>query len=591
MEGRARSRASSQEQQPQEAQQSLRELQRENQHLREALQEYEDKLLQMEAQSHSLFCRQTEAAGGTLLDQDCCAPPHSSSEEAASSSSPSSTTSIRGSNSGLKKSVGEDVAAKALTIVVLGASGDLARKKTFPALFHLYLDGLLPPAVQIAGFARSKMSEKDFNAKISEHFEKGAPEEKKTEFLKHCYYQQGLYDSGDSWKEFDKVMKEREKQYGHGEHGANRIFYMAIPPSIFEDTARALRPNAMSKTGWNRIVVEKPFGRDTKSAAELEAVLGELFAEDQLYRIDHYLGKEMVQNLMVLRFANEVFEPVWNRNHIASVQITFKEPFGTEGRGGYFDEFGIIRDVMQNHLLQMLSLVAMEPPVTLHAEDVRDEKAKLLRAIPPLRREDLVVGQYEGYLDDETVPKDSRTPTFAAAVLHVKNSRWNGTPFILKCGKAINERKAEVRIQFKRPSNNLFRNLSPNELVLKVQPDTAVYLKMTSKKPGLSTETVYTELDLSYGERFEGTRLPDAYERLILDVVRGDHNLFVRHDELMSAWAIFTPVLHELEQNEEERPYTYPFGSRGPPEADDLVRRYGYERPENYTWIKKKSNV
>jgi len=300
-----------------------------------------------------------------------------------------------------------------------------------------------------------------------------------------------------------------------------------------------------------------------------------------------------VQNLMVLRFSNKVFEPIWNRYYVNSVQITFKEDFGTQGRGGYFDHYGIIRDVMQNHLLQILSLVAMEAPVSLSAEDVRDEKVKLLRFIRPIVKEDIVIGQYMadpkgsegGYREDPTVPKDSRTPTYACAVLWIDNERWSGCPFILKCGKALNERKADIRIQFRPPVNRLFTDTSPNELVLRVQPDEAVYLKMTTKQPGLEGGSRHTELDLSYKQRFgeEAKQLPDAYERLILDVLRDDHNLFVRADELSAAWKIFTPILHYLD-DQKVKPLEYAYHSRGPIEADELIQRVGYMRTEKYVW-------
>jgi len=319
--------------------------------------------------------------------------------------------------------------------------------------------------------------------------------------------------------------------------------------------------------------------------------LGVLFTEEQLYRIDHYLGKEMVQNVMGLRFANSVFEPLWNRFYIKTVQITFKEDIGTQGRGGYFDEFGIIRDVMQNHLLQMFALIAMEPPVSLSAENVRDEKVKLLRSVPPISFNEVIIGQYGSsedgknisYLDDKTVPKGSITPTFATAVLHINNSRWNGVPFIMKCGKALNERKAEVRIQFHPPASLLYASPPPHELVLRVQPDEAVYLKMLGKKPGLADSLEQMELDLTYKDRFQHISLPDAYERLIYDVVRGDHNLFVRSDELEAAWKIFTPLLHHLEQNK-VKPIIYPYGSRGPPSSDELIKNCGFVRTEGYTW-------
>jgi len=290
----------------------------------------------------------------------------------------------------------------------------------------------------------------------------------------------------------------------------------------------------------------------------------------------------MVQNLMVLRFANSVWEPLWNRYYINCVKITFKENFGTEGRGGYFDPYGIIRDVIQNHLLQMMALVAMEPPVTLGAEDVRDEKVKVLRCVPPLTLDDVVLGQYisdgkrPGYLDDDTVPKDSVTPTFAQCVLYVNNSRWQGVPFILKAAKAVEERKAEIRIQFHPHPGNLFPEARINELVLRVQPNEAIWLKQMTKKPGLTSELALRYLDLSYGQAFKESYNPDAYERLILEAIRGNTNLFVRVDELDVAWKIFTPLLHTIEGEIRVPPMPYVYGSRGPEEAEEQLNKVGY---------------
>jgi glucose-6-phosphate 1-dehydrogenase len=468
------------------------------------------------------------------------------------------------------------------SVVVVGASGDLAKKKTYPALFALYSNNLLPENTIIYGFARSEMSDEKFRESITSRL-KGSGDKQK--FLAKCFYFHGQYDSEEAFKKLDKALAEKEKENG------NRIFYFAIPPSVFVATARSIKAGCQSKTGWNRVIVEKPFGKDLQSSDQLSHDLGKLFEEDQLYRIDHYLGKEMVQNLMVVRFGNSFFEPLWNRFHIASVTITFKEDIGTEGRGGYFDEFGIIRDVMQNHLTQILSLVAMEPPVTLDAEDVRDEKVKLLRAIPPIDLQNVVLGQYgpsedgkqPGYLDDKTVPKGSVAPTFATAVVFVNNARWSGVPFILKCGKALNERKAEIRVQFRPPAYNLFNDAQPNELVIRVQPNEAMYVKLMQKKPGLTGELYQSELDLTYNERFGKINLPDAYERLILDVFRGDHNLFVRDDELTASWKIFTPVLKRIDETKVV-PHPYVFGSRGPAAADELVRKYGFKRTEGYEW-------
>lgn len=473
-----------------------------------------------------------------------------------------------------------------VAIVVIGASGDLAKKKTFPSLFYLYCLNLLPPNFTVFGYARSKMNDEEFRKHASQYFKEY--KDKAEAFLSKCFYASGQYNSAEDFEALNAIIEKHE-----GNFPGNRVFYMAVPPSVFVDVAKAVKAAAMSKTGWTRVIVEKPFGRDLDSSTELSNRLAELFSEEQLYRIDHYLGKEMVQNLMILRFANLVWEPLWNRHHVACVMITFKEPIGTEGRGGYFDEFGIIRDVMQNHLLQIMSLIAMEPPISMQAEDVRDEKVKVLRCCSPIALEDLVIGQYgrdaEGktpsYLDDPGVPKDSVTPTFATAVIHVNNARWKGVPFILKCGKALDERKAEIRIQFHSNPGNVFPNAAKNELVLRVQPDEAVYMKFNAKAPGLSEEVVQTELDLTYKRRFDA-RLPDAYERLIYDVLRGDHNLFVRVDELDAAWRIFTPILHKLEQ-EKIKPEIYTFGSRGPASSDKLIENYGYIRNQDYKWEKK----
>ncbi|XP_014749058.1 PREDICTED: glucose-6-phosphate 1-dehydrogenase [Sturnus vulgaris] len=322
---------------------------------------------------------------------------------------------------------------------------------------------------------------------------------------------------------------------------------------------------------WNRVIVEKPFGRDLGSSEELSAHLSALFREEQIYRMDHYLGKEMVQSLMVLRFGNRIFGPIWNRDNVACVVLTFKEPFGTEGRGGYFDDFGIIRDVMQNHLLQLLCLVAMEKPASTNPDDVRDEKVKVLKCISPVELQDVVLGQYvgnpegppeaqKGYLDDPTVPRGSTTPTFATAVLRVANERWDGVPFVLRCGKALNERKAEVRLQFREVPGDIFaRQCKRNELVVRVQPREAVYAKLNTKKPGMYLRPEESELDLTYGSRYKDVKLPDAYERLLLDVICGNQMHFVRSDELREAWRIFTPLLHQIEQRREP-PIPYPYG-------------------------------
>jgi len=339
---------------------------------------------------------------------------------------------------------------------------------------------------------------------------------------------------------------------------------------------------------WGRVVIEKPFGRDRQSSDALIASLSEVFREAQTFRIDHYLGKEVIQNLLVLRFANRVFEPIWDHTCIARVEISWKEDLAVAGRGGYFDGYGIIRDVMQNHLLQIMALVAMEPPSRLTAGHVCNEKVKLLRCVQVLAREDLVVGQYgagrykgqtyPAYRDDATVPEDSRAATYAAAVLHIDNARWRGVPFLIRAGKGLDARMTEIRVYFKSAAAGLFAVDGAagfaNTLVIRVQPDEGIYLAMAVKKPGLGMAVTTSQLDLQYHEAFRDALIPDAYESLILDVLRGDKSLFIRKDELSAAWNIFTPVLHALDAAQEE-PERYPFGSRGPHAADTLAARYG----------------
>ncbi len=402
-------------------------------------------------------------------------------------------------------------------------------------------------------------------------------------------YVAGGYDSDEDFHNLHRELVKHEKPH------ANRLFYLALPPSVFESVTTHLQSQCMSPTGWSRIIVEKPFGRDLESSAKLSRHISSLFKEEQIYRIDHYLGKEMVQNLMTLRFANALFGPTWNRNSIASVVISFKEPIGTQGRGGYFDEFGIIRDIMQNHLLQILCLTAMEKPASTNPDDIRNEKVKVLKSIPPILLSNVVLGQYvgdpeaegealEGYLDDPTVPKDSITPTFAAAVLHINNERWEGVPFILRSGKALNERKAEVRVQYEDVPGDIFGGAPiRNELVIRVQPGEAIYAKVMTKTPGMSFTMEETELDLTYNTRYREARLPDAYERLLLDVFVGSQMHFVRTDELAEAWRIFTPLLHQMER-ERVKPLPYKYGTRGPTEADQLVAKNKFKYTGRYAW-------
>nr|CAA58825.1 unnamed protein product [Aspergillus nidulans] len=477
-------------------------------------------------------------------------------------------------------------------IVVLGASGDLAKKKTFPALFGLFRNKFLPKGIKIVGYARTQMDHNEYLKRVDTLRPRQRKiEEQLNSFCELCTYISGQYDQDDSFKNLAKHLEEIEKN----QKEQNRVFYMALPPSVFITVSEQLKRNCYPKNGVARIIVEKPFGKDLQSSRDLQKALEPNWKEEEIFRIDHYLGKEMVKNILIMRFGNEFFNATWNRHHIDNVQITFKEPFGTEGRGGYFDEFGIIRDVMQNHLLQVLTLLAMERPISFSAEDIRDEKVRVLRAMDPIQPKDVIIGQYgrsldgskPAYKEDDTVPQDSRCPTFCALVAHIKNERWDGVPFIMKAGKALpNEQKTEIRIQFKDVTSGIFKDIPRNELVIRVQPNESVYIKMNSKLPGLSMQTVVTELDLTYRRRFSDLKIPEAYESLILDALKGDHSNFVRDDELDASWRMFTPLLHYLDDNKEIIPMEYPYGSRGPSVLDDFTASYGYKFSDaaGYQW-------
>ncbi|KAL0709437.1 hypothetical protein Bca4012_016415 [Brassica carinata] len=477
-----------------------------------------------------------------------------------------------------------------VSITVVGASGDLAKKKIFPALFALYYEDCLPEHFTIYGYSRSKMTDVELRNMVSKtltcRIDKRANcGEKMEEFLKRCFYHSGQYDSQEHFTELDKKLKEHEAG-----RISNRLFYLSIPPNIFVDAVKCASSSASSVNGWTRVIVEKPFGRDSETSAALTKSLKQYLEEDQIFRIDHYLGKELVENLSVLRFSNLIFEPLWSRQYIRNVQFIFSEDFGTEGRGGYFDHYGIIRDIMQNHLLQILALFAMETPVSLDAEDIRNEKVKVLRSMRPIQMEDVVIGQYKshtkggvtypGYTDDKTVPKDSLTPTFAAAALFIDNARWDGVPFLMKAGKALHTRRAEIRVQFRHVPGNLYnRNTTgcdldkaTNELVIRVQPDEAIYLKINNKVPGLGMRLDRSNLNLLYSARYS-KEIPDAYERLLLDAIEGERRLFIRSDELDAAWSLFTPLLKEIEEKKRIPEY-YPYGSRGPVGAHYLAAKH-----------------
>lgn len=438
------------------------------------------------------------------------------------------------------------------------------------------------------------MSDEDLRDRVRPYLEKTEHSKQVIEdFLKLCRYKAGSsYGDQDAFGELAVTIAETEGEHSHEQ--SNRLFYFAIPPNVFAETGIAIKQTCMQdeSKGWTRLIVEKPFGRDLESFEELNKTLAENFTESHIYRIDHYLGKEMSQNLTVLRFSNTWFEKVWSANDIQCIMLTFKEPFGTEGRGGYFDKYGIIRDILQNHLLQVLTLLCMETPSVLEGpgagKAIRDAKVAVLHAIPPIELEDCILGQYEGYTDDPTIEnKDSNCPTYAMIKLKINTPRWHGVPIFMKAGKALDEKKAEMRIQFKDAPAAEFlfqgQDCPRNELVMRMQPHEAVYLKTNVKSPGFAVKPIQSELEVNYDTRFFAQSQqsnPDAYTRLIFDVLRGKQATFVRDDELRRAWEIFTPVLHRIE-NENIRPIIYKQGGRGPKEADEFVSLF-YKRNEDY---------
>ena len=489
--------------------------------------------------------------------------------------------------------IGESRVKDPVTIVIFGASGDLTHRKLIPALYIAFTKGLLPEKFTIVGFARRDYDDEIYRSMLADSIKEfsrlPAVQETVDRFVQHIRYHKGDISTVDAYTDLKKKFEDAEA------YPKNHLFYLSIIPSLFETAVQSLKQSGLvAKPGsstWTRVVIEKPFGRDLESALALNKELLRYLDETQIYRIDHYLGKETVQNILSFRFANTIFEPVFNRSYVDHIQITASETVGMEkGRGGYYDEYGALRDMVTNHLLQLLCLVTMEPPGDLSADAIRNEKVKVLNAAKlDIRKEisDAVFrGQYgsgtdakghpvKAYLEEDRIDPDSETETFAALRLSIDNWRWAGVPILLRTGKAMAKKTTEIAVQFKVPPLQLFQQVEceddvcdlthvrPNTLIFQIQPNEGIFLRFGTKRPGMRFVVEDVKMDFSYS----GTSLPEAYERLLLDTLHGDSTLFTRSDEVEAEWRVVQPILDNIQKL---KPYTYPPNQWGMPEADSL---------------------
>lgn len=473
-------------------------------------------------------------------------------------------------------------------IVIFGASGDLTHRKLIPALYNLYKIGRLSENFSVLGVARSELNDETFREKMREaliHNEETTPETLDA-FCSHLYYQ--AVNTSDA-QDYGKLVPRLDDLHDKYKTCGNTLYYMSTPPSLYGVIPECLAAHGLNteEYGWKRIIVEKPFGYDEKTAQELDVQIHRFFEEQQIYRIDHYLGKETVQNLLVLRFSNGWFEPLWNRNFIDYVEITGAESIGVEDRGGYYDGSGAMRDMFQNHLLQVLAMVAMEPPAIINANSMRDEVAKVMHSLRPLTAEDmehnLVLGQYtaaeingkmeKGYLEEKGVPADSRTETYIALRCEIENWRWAGVPFYVRTGKRLPARVTEIVIHFKTTPHPVFSQNAPeNKLIIRIQPDEAISMRFGLKKPGAGFEAKEVSMDFRYAD-LAGAQVLTAYERLLLDAMKGDATLFARTDAVHAAWKFVQPILDYKANG--GRVHEYEAGTWGPVAADKLIAKHG----------------
>lgn len=482
---------------------------------------------------------------------------------------------------------------------IFGASGDLTKRKLMPSLYALFVQKMLPENFAIMGASRSSYSDGSFRGAMKEalqEFRHIENDELIDDFTKHLYYTPVSFDDTATFEGLKHRLNDIAESHGVG---GNRIFYLSTPPSLYTVIPQKLAKTGLNhqEDGWKRLVIEKPFGFDLDSALKLKDILLADWDEEQLFRIDHYLGKETVQNLLVTRFSNGFFEPLWNRNFIHHVEITSAESLGVETRGGYYDNSGALRDMVQNHLLQLTALTAMEPPSSLEPDAIRDEILKVLQSLRPFKDEDVakntIRGQYvaskinseeqKAYRDEKGVADQSDTETYAALKFYIDNWRWGGVPFYIRTGKRLPTRVTEIVIHFKPTPHFLFtgnannKNNSCNQLIIRIQPDEGILMKFGMKTPGSGFDVQNVNMDFHYSD-LAHQRIPTAYERLIYDAVKGDKTLFARTEEVIQAWRFLMPVLRQWKTNKDIPLHGYPSGTWGPEKADDLIKG------ENMTW-------
>jgi glucose-6-phosphate 1-dehydrogenase len=479
-------------------------------------------------------------------------------------------------------------------IIIFGASGDLTYRKLVPGLFNLYRRKLLPEGFTVLGVSRKSLTDEAFRNKMAQGIRqfanhRGEPGEEITEFLKKLYYRPIDTQNPDDYRKIKQQLETLDREH---HTGGNYLFYMSTPPILFDTIVQGLGHQGLQKkgaqNGWKRLVVEKPFGYDLESARDLNRKLHRVFDENQIYRIDHYLGKETVQNMLVFRFANGTFEPLWNRNYIEHVEVTAAENIGVEQRGGYYDGSGALRDMFQNHLLQVVGMVAMEPPAKFNADHVRNETLKVFEALRPIQAEEIekcvIRGQYtastiqgekvSGYREEEGVAEDSKTPTYVSVKFFIDNWRWGGVPFYVRTGKRLPTRVTEVVIHFKQTPHRLFGKPSEqcyecNKLIIRIQPDEGILMKFNMKLPGSGFDVKTVEMDFHYSDLAD-VYVPEAYERLLLDCMLGDATLYARGDAVEACWKFVDPILKTWESNPGIKLYGYPAGTWGPLETIEL---------------------